>query len=364
MTAALIVPRSWTDVTADWMTAALARDFPGVVVDGVTVAMRDDGTNRRARLSVTYGPGPTGPATVFVKAVDPDHKEMIKYTSGLLHEPRLFNSNVRLPLEHPTVYAAPIDETDEEFVLVMEDLTARDADPRDATRPLTVDQAANGVRGLGRLHGAFWGERVVRPGLEWLEPFLPWDGMQYAPLPAALERLGDDAPPSVQALTIDHLVEGIWKPFIRTLTASGVPQTLLHGDPHVGNTYVVAGIGGKDTVGFLDWQVARHGNFSLDLGYFLQGALTTADRRVSERDLLGEYRDSLAGALDPHELPSAEEIWLRYRASVAHGLTTWLATASAGELWQRPDIALALAQRYSAAYEDLQTAEALAALTA
>jgi hypothetical protein len=53
---------------------------------------------------------------------------------------------------------------------------------------------------------------------------------------------------------------------------------------------------------------------------------------------------------------------LRYRASAAHGLTLWLCTASAGELWQRPDIALALAQRYSAAYEDLQTADALAEL--
>ena len=42
---------------------------------------------------------------------------------------------------------------------------------------------------------------------------------------------------------------------------------------------------------------------------------------------------------------------------------TWLATASAGELWQRPDIALALAQRYSAAYEDLQTAAALEVLS-
>jgi hypothetical protein len=28
-------------------------------------------------------------------------------------------------------------------------------------------------------------------------------------------------------------------------------------------------------------------------------------------------------------------------------------------LWQRPDIALALAQRYSAAYDDLHTAEAI-----
>jgi aminoglycoside phosphotransferase (APT) family kinase protein len=178
--------------------------------------------------------------------------------------------------------------------------------------------------------------------------------MGAAPLQAALDRLGDDAPDSVHALSIGALIEDVWKPFVRTLTAG--PPTLLHGDAHVGNTYVLP----DGTVGFLDWQVARRGNFSLDLGYFLQGALTTEDRRASERALLEEYRGALG--LPADELPSSDEVWLRYRASVAHGLTLWLCTASAGELWQRPDIALALAQRYSAAYEDLQTADAIADL--
>jgi hypothetical protein len=36
----------------------------------------------------------------------------------------------------------------------------------------------------------------------------------------------------------------------------------------------------------------------------------------------------------------------------------WLVTASAGE-WQRADVATALAQRYSFAYDDLDTASAL-----
>ena len=70
-----------------------------------------------------------------------------------------------------------------------------------------------------------------------------------------------------------------------------------------------------------------------------------------------EYRDSLG--LPADELPSADEIWLRYRASVAHGLTLWLVTASAGE-WQRADVSVPLAQRYSFAYADLDVASALA----
>ena len=354
MTAALVVPKDWSELTPEWMTAALAERHPGCVVDAVIVAMRDDGTNRRARLAVSYSAGP-GPANVFVKAVDPDHKFLIKLTSGLLHEPRLFNSKVELPLEHPLVYAAVIDEAAEDFLLVMEDLTERDADPRDATRPLSIDQAADGVRGLARMHGRYWGARIERPELDWLEPFVPWEGMGAAPLQAALDRLGDDAPASVHALSIGALIEDVWKPFVRTLTVG--PPTLLHGDAHVGNTYVLP----DGTVGFLDWQVARRGNFSLDLGYFLHGALTTEDRRASERALLEEYRNALG--LPADELPSSDEVWLRYRASVAHGLTLWLCTASAGELWQRPDIALALAQRYSAAYEDLQTSAAIADLT-
>lgn len=349
----LTVPKDWSELTPEWLTAAL--DLPGVVVDTVTVALRDDGTNRRARLALTYSEG-AGPDHVFAKAVDPDHKFLVKLTSGLLHEPRLFNSKVELPLEHPRVYAAVIDEAAEDFVLVMEDLTQRGADPRDAVRPLTVEQAAAGLRGLARMHGRYWGARVDLPELSWLEPFVPWEGMGAAPLPAALDRLGDDAPAAVHALSIDQLIEDVWKPYVRTLTVG--PPTLLHGDAHVGNTYLVPG----GDVGFLDWQVARKGNFSLDLGYFLQGAVTTEIRRDHERELLTIYRDALD--LPDDERPSADEIWLRYRASVAHGLTLWLCTASAGELWQRPDIALALAQRYSAAYEDLRTADALADLTA
>jgi hypothetical protein len=108
--------------------------------------------------------------------------------------------------------------------------------------------------------------------------------------------------------------------------------------------------------------MVRRGNWSLDLGYFLQGSLTIEDRRASERELLAEYRAALT--LPADELPTADEIWLRYRASVAHGLAIWMATLSGGDAWQRPDICLAFAQRYSAAFIDLQTRAALDAIDA
>lgn len=353
---ALSVPTSWDEITPAWMTAALAGHHPDVTVGAVTVQMRDDGTNRRARLALSYAQG-SGPATVFAKAADPDHKDLIRMTSGMFHEPRLFMSGADLPLEHPIVYAAVIDESAYDFVMVMEDLAARGADPRDSLRPLTVEQAASGVRALGRMHGRYFGQRVLQdPKLDWLEPFVAFDGLQYAPLPSALERLDGDTPAEVMSLSIDQLVESVWKPYIGTLTTS--TQTLLHGDAHIGNTYVTP----SNDLGFLDWQMARRGNWSLDLGYFLQGALTTEDRRAHEEGLLVQYRDALA--LPADELPSLDEIRTRYRASVAHGLALWLCTASAdGGLWQRAEVAVALAQRYANAYGDLETPAAIADIT-
>jgi hypothetical protein len=349
--AELSIPQGWDAISAEWMTAALAGHFPGAQVDDVAVVLRDDGTNRRARLRLMYSAG-AGPATVFAKAVDPEHADLVALTSGLFHEPRLFSSGVVLPLDHPAVYTAIIDEERRDFLMIMEDVVARGADPRDSIRPMTIDQVASGARGLARLHSQYWGERVTtHPGLGWVEPFVAFAGLEYAPLHIAHERLGDTVPAEIPALSGTELFVDIWARYIGTLTKS--PQTLLHGDPHIGNTYVLP----DDEVGFLDWQMVRRGNWSLDLGYFLQGSLTIEDRRASERELLDEYRATLT--LPADEMPTADEIWLRYRASVAHGLAIWMATLSGGDAWQRPDICLAFAQRYSAAFIDLQTRAAL-----
>jgi aminoglycoside phosphotransferase (APT) family kinase protein len=353
--AELAIPQGWDAITPDWLTVALSGNFPDVTVSNVAVVLRDDGTNRRARLGLTYSAG-DGPSTVFAKAVDPEHADLVALTSGLYHEPRLFSSGVALPLDHPKVYTAIIDEDRRDFLMIMEDVVARGADPRDSTRPMSIDQVASGARGLARMHSAYWERVESNPALGWVEPFVAFEGLEYAPLHIAHERLGDTVPAEIPALSGTELFVDIWARYIGTLTKS--PQTLLHGDPHIGNTYVLP----NDEVGFLDWQMVRRGNWSLDLGYFLQGALTVEDRRRAERDLLNEYRGALT--LPAEDMPSADEVWLRYRASVAHGLAIWIATLSGGDAWQRADICLAFAQRYSAAFIDLETRAALDAIDA
>lgn len=348
----LDIPPDISAITPDWMTAALGKSYPDALVSRVEIVLRDDGTNRRARLALTYAEG-QGPATVFVKSCDPAHAEMNLATGGLFNEPRLFSGDVTLPLDHPAVHVALFDEPNLDFLLVMEDVRARGGDPRDSTRPLTVDQAAAGVRGLARLHSHFWGDRLDQsPDLTWVEPFVAWRGMGGG-IDVGLSRVSHSIPRAIQEMT-GQQIEDYWFAYIGSVN-SGV-HTLLHGDPHIGNTYVLP----DNTVGFLDWQVLRRGNHVIDLGYFLQGAVTIEDRRVCEVDLIDEYHQALE--LPDDERPSREAVWLRYRASVAHGLAVWMATASS-DTWQRPEVSIPLAERYAAAFLDLDTPEALAQLS-
>jgi Phosphotransferase enzyme family len=116
-----------------------------------------------------------------------------------------------------------------------------------------------------RLHSRYWGEGIANePALGWVQPYMAWTRMG-SKIPVAIEIMGDTCPEEVRAMSVQEIIEDTWAPFVGSLTTS--PQTFLHGDAHIGNTYVLP----DNDVGFLDWQVVRRGNWSVDVGYFLQG---------------------------------------------------------------------------------------------
>ncbi|WP_433503622.1 phosphotransferase [Pseudonocardia halophobica] len=323
----LPVPRNWSELTPTWMSVALGRTVTHARVTDLV-----DGTNSRAVVELEYA-GPAGPARVFVKREGRLLNRVALTALGAREaEADLVRQRPVLPLEHPAFHAAATDRRRLAAVVVMEDVTLRGGRPNSALAPLTVEQVAAGLGELARLHAMFWDAPLpafVRP---WrLGP--AWAPVARAGFVRALQKLRRAGHPlDIGAGEIERGFRG-WA----RIAATG-PQTLLHGDPHPGNTYTVG-----HTVGFYDWQLVRSGSWVHDVGYFLASSLTVADRREHERALLAGYLDALG------RRPA--DAWPLYRRTPVFGLGAWLQTWAAGTFQPR-DVCLATIERFAAAHRD------------
>ena len=346
----LPVPRRWSDLDPMWMSAALRRRYPGIVVEDVEVVGVEEGTNSGARATLSLARG-EGPPSVFVKGAGrPLHRAALAALGALWTEARLADAGVRFPVEHPALLAGAFDRWRATCVVVAEDLVAAGGRPCDPRTALSVDAVASGLRGLAALHACYW----ARPRPADLGHLRPWrmgaalGAVSVASLSRGLRRAEQLTAPGCLPHGAGARVLGHQFRRSAAIAASG-PSTVLHGDPHPGNVYVTA----DGRTGFFDWQLARLGQWSHDVGYFLAGSLGVEDRRRHERDLLGCYLDELARAgIRP---PPPALAWERYRGTPAFGLATWVHTLSFGTL-QRTDVCLAMIRRFAAAYEDLGTA--------
>jgi hypothetical protein len=339
------------------MTAALAARVPGCVVEAVDVEQLGSGTNARARVRLSYSDG-NGPSSVFVKRPGRVVNRLaVAVLRAFDTEARLAMSGEILPLPHPLPYAGGIDRRRLAAVVVTEDILLSKGRPNEATRPLSIAEVRSGLDGLARLHAKYW-DKPLPATLGFLRPWRHgrgWMVVSAASLARGMRRLR-----RLRAGTNSIVPRGLEYRQLAaqfrdsaSAAAAGV-QTVLHGDPHPGNTYCLPGPDGIGT-GFFDWQLARTGHWSHDVGYFLVAGLDPADRREHERDLLAGYLDALgaAGATQP----AWDDAWARYRATPAFGLATWVHTISFGT-FQPVDVCLATITRFSAAYDDLDTATA------
>jgi aminoglycoside phosphotransferase (APT) family kinase protein len=149
--------------------------------------------------------------------------------------------------------------------------------------------------------------------------------------------------------SLDQLWEDLWK--VQSLLDSE-PRTLLHGDPHIGNTYLLPDGSG----GLLDWQLMVTGSWAHDLTYVMITALDPEERRKHERELIAIYRGELGrrGVAQP---PGEDEAWQLYRQTVVWGLVIgWLITPPQN---YGPAITAANLFRIVTAAQDLETFRAL-----
>jgi len=349
------IPSDW-QFTPEQLTPIVARKHPGACLRRVTLLDGSDGTSSRARIGLEYASG-DGPAALFAKTQgDIWHRLLHFMTGNLYREARLYASGATIPIEHPAEYFGQVDRLRLNELVIMEDLTPRNVKLHDATKQVSVDEVARGLAALARLHSMYWNfTGRSHPALSWVETWKATVRFRMI-----LRMVGGKGIANMRQSLPDTIaemggasIEREWTRYIRTVSKG--PMTLLHGDPHVGNSYSVPG----GDFGFLDWACVRRGNWAFDTGYFLVSALDIADRRVHERDLIEHYRQALDVPRDVK--PSSEEAWLRYRSTPAYGLAVWLGTASSSE-YQSHSVCANLVSRFATAFLDLETHQAISAL--
>ena len=284
----------------------------------------------------------------FPHAPDPMYVNEVRFYTELRPE---------LEIEAPRAFGGLFDLESRRFGILMEDLTLRGARFPNATTDVPVESIRDLLGNLARLHAAFWQSPRFEHDLAWLPDrlsggmFPVFDGIgreliryqveQYEPKAALLAPLGR---------SVDQLWQDLWASQ-RALAAG--PCTLLHGDTHIGNTYLLPDGAG----GFLDFQLSVRGHWANDVTYLLATGLEPEVRRQHERELLAFYLDALSRhGVDPP--PSTDDAWRAYRLAVIWGLVIgWLITPPVN---YGPAITDANVSRLVTACQELESFDALA----
>ena len=325
-----VFPSDLDDLTAAVLTAALSERRPGVIVEHVDIVAAKrcgDGvasTADRVVLDLSYAPGTGGdlPARVILKTMlASPHAPEAMYENEVRFYRELRDE---LDIEAPTAFASHFDPATGRFGLLLEDLSARDARFPSALDPVSIDEVRSILGHLASLHARFWDSPRFADDLAWVDT--PMSGGMFDVFDLiGLELIEDQVArnPFKQELiaplgrSIAEMWELLWQVQRRHCRA---PTTLLHGDPHLGNTYLLPGERG----GLLDWQLMMRGSWAHDVTYLMVTALDPEVRRAHQLDLLGEYLDRLAAA-GVNPVPSLSAAFEECRSAALWGLVIgWL----------------------------------------
>jgi len=304
-------PTTADDITAEWLSAALAARHPGADVAAVEVLERHEVTNAHARVRVTYRTADGAPDILFCKLPPNDDRRERIIASGMGQREARFYAELApsVRMRVPDAHVALTDD-DGMFAILLEDLVSSGCEVSDGSWAIPADAAAGALEDLARLHIRFadparraaeapW-VQVSRPALGYAEPMLRY-GIEHH-----RDRLTDSFVAISELYFARH-------DDLQRLWHEG-PPTVIHGDPHLGNLFLDGG-----RVGFLDWGIVNVNTPMRDVSYFMTMAMGVEDRRANERDLLRFYLDlrEAAGLTDL----TFDDAWRAHRIHAAYNVT-------------------------------------------
>ena len=360
------MPISADELTPDLLNAIIQPWHKEVTVIEATVLNRsvfgDGMVSTAARATVALGYDAASPAGLPERIVFKLTRDIDTFIGPVYANEVRFYNLLRAELddiETPISLGGAYDPKTEQFGLILGDLTLGQAEFPNVLVESSIAQVEAVLDALARLHARYWQSQRFGADLAWVETHLqgPLSEFMYGPVTQLvayeavherfkrelLERIGA-TPESLLAMQLRlHQHQ------------SQLPQTLLHGDAHIGNTFRYP----DGRAGLLDWQLFVRGHHMHDVAYTITSALSTATRRAKERELVSYYLDLLQ-SYGVAQVPSLEQSMVEFGRTLVWCLYIgWLTVPLVNYGWE---ITLLNHLRITAAYEDHQTAKLIAAI--
>lgn len=327
-----MIPRAISDVTPQWLSAALGSTVTGIAVTQIGQGIGLMGDIYRVGLQ---GESAGLPASVVVKLPSSfEENRQQGVALGMFEaEVRFYNELASLvDVGLPKVFFADIATGTAEFVVVMEDLSHLAM--VDQHQGMSFEEATAAVTVLAHVHSAWWGK--TQDGTQ--DQSLAWIPTMVGPRIEFVDQMLTRIYPNFARGFADCLPEGgleIYEKFagnylsINKALAARSPWTLAHQDYRVEN--LMFGPAGSGQVVVLDWQGIGRGPGAYDLAYILGGSMDTALRRQHEEALVRTYTERLA-ALGVTNY-NFERAWDDYgHAHLMGGLATSMVTGGSMDL--------------------------------
>jgi len=361
-----MVPRSPTEITADWLTSALREG--GAITEGRVTAVtpRPVGAGagflgQLAMLKVEYdASGPAGPASMVFKVptLDPGGREVSNLFRFYEREINFYREVApEMLIRTPRCYYSYMDIPGDNYVLLLEDLNP--ARFGDEVKTCSAEDAERAIRSLAEYQKVWW----QNPRLEALD----WMPYVNAPVHQSAEQSYNEAwEPFCQAF--GDAVPAAVMPTCETMKTHVIdllnifeppPRTIIHGDYRLDNLFFDHPDG--SAVAAIDWQIASRGRGMFDVAYFLSSSLDPEPRRAHEQRLVRLWYDIVTDG------GSKEYTWdealLNYRQGVLY--TNIYTVIGIGMLDAANERGMALFQKWMSrrmsALEDLDCAEVMPA---
>ena len=339
------VPLHSNGVTPRWLEAVMGLETGSI--QSVRVIDEHSGTAARARVAVEAVPGTDVADHLFIKFTPHNYAQhLMMLVMGLgTREVFLYRTlGDELPVRIPHCHAAEIDAVRGRNIMVLEDL-AETARFRDIREPVTALEAEAVVDAMADQHAVYWASERFAGDLSPLST-------RFSPAAMAVGNVvrrrflgnmkgeaADIVPHAIQrqgriSYERSAEIDAFW---------ASQPQTVLHGDPHLGNLFFEG-----DSPGFIDWQVARAGAGVRDVAYFATASVAPDLLRTIERGLVERYVTRLDAAGIEVDL---DHQWTLYQAGPTDFYGSAVAASEAGERAQEPEVTRVGVERVVAAIE-------------